>query len=136
MPKPTPVQVLRDEGLPAFAFLVERHDFLGPELVEDGFLFHRPDLRVSVTSWTWNGERGFTTRVSLPDVVMSADLGCLYVACGLGPLQAVGGSTGTAHVVRKRIAEHAAALRPVMRRLDGPERVELVRRCRGRLLPD
>ncbi|MFD4676517.1 hypothetical protein ACFWNN_42825 [Lentzea sp. NPDC058450] len=136
MPKPTPVQVLRDEGPPAFAFLVERHDFLGPELVDDGFLFHRPDLRISVSSWAWKGERGFTTTVSLPDLAMSADLSCLYVACGLGPAQAVGGSTGTAHVVRKRIAEHAAALGRVVVRLDGPERIDLVRRCRGRSLPD
>lgn len=138
MGKRNPIQVLRDEGPVAFAFLVEFYGFLGPELLGDGFRYHRPDLRVDVCSWEWKGERGFTTAVVVPDgsdFPLSADLGCLYVACELGPLQSVGGSTGSRHVLRKRIAEHSAALRKVMPRLDGPECHVLLRRCHGRLLP-
>lgn len=139
MGKPKPMQVLKTEGPPAFAFLVETHGFLGPELVDDGIVYHRPGLRIEVASWEGKGERGFTTMVVVPNgapLRMHADLGCLYVACGLGPLQAVGLSTGSAHVMRKRIGEHSAALRKVMPRLDGPECLVLMGRCHGKPLPD
>ncbi|MEV6241593.1 hypothetical protein [Lentzea sp. NPDC051838] len=140
MGKPKPMQVLKTEGPPAFAFLVEKYGFLGPELEDDGFTYHRPGMHISISSWWGKGETGFTTYVEVsggePYRRWHADLGCLYVACDLGPLQAVGLSTGSGHLMRKRIGEHSAALRKVMLRLDGPECFTLMERCHAKPLPD
>ena len=62
-------------------------------------------------------EQGFATTIRGVDPEgweRSASLRCLYVACGLGPPQAVPEGAGTAHTITKRLAQHASALRQVM----------------------
>ncbi|KOV76754.1 hypothetical protein [Nocardia sp. NRRL S-836] len=54
----------------------------------------------------------------------------LYAGLGLGPLQAVPDTVGGGHTVRKRIAEHSAALRAVMPHLDVPDVAAVLRKHR------
>ena len=95
---------------------------------------------MTIALWWWKNEAGFETSVQTLDGSTGrrsfASLSCLYVACGLGLLQHVPGNIGGSHTVRKRIAQHADALKRVMPRLDGPGAAELVSRCQGRDLPD
>lgn len=65
-----------------------------------------------------------------------AHLDCLYVACRCGPLQDVPGNVHNQKIAAKRVRQHAEALRKVLPWLIGGEAEHLVRRCRGRLLPD
>jgi hypothetical protein len=135
-----PQGVIWQHAPDAFAFLLQEWDFEGPERTEDGVVYHRPDLHVSVEVWAWKNETGFSTTVRAGSGVdaspHSASLGCLYVACGLGPLQDVPETAGSQYTIRKRIAQHAGALRRVMPHLNAPTVVELLRRCAGRELPD
>jgi hypothetical protein len=80
-------------------------------------------------------EEGFTTRihrVGPEGRERSASLGCLYVACGLGPPQAVPEGAGTAHTINKRLTQHASALRQVMPYLQDSAIGALLKRCQGR----
>jgi hypothetical protein len=117
-----PVRVIWADGPAAFEFLVSEYDFLGPERTDEGLAYHRPDLRVEITHWEFKNEAGFSTTVSRPGNTpgsrRAAQLDDLFVACGLGPSQAVPGQSGAGHTIRKRIAQHAKALRQVMPRLD------------------
>jgi hypothetical protein len=134
-----PVETLWERGPAAFAFLVEEWGFDGPERTGAGIAYHRPDLHVTVELWAWKHEAGFSTGVVGVDpggARHSAELDCLYVACGLGPLQHVPGNAGGGHTIAKRVAQHAAALRRVLPHLTGPGGHDLLRRCQGRLLPD
>jgi hypothetical protein len=135
-----PRQTIWEQGPNAFAFLLKEWGFEGPERTDEGIAYHRPDLHVTVERWAWKNEAGFTTEVRGMDRRTGAQhwasLGCLYVACGLGPLQHVPETVGGGHTISKRIAQHAGALRRVMPYLNGPTVAELLRRCQGRLLPD
>lgn len=134
--KYSPVELLQAEGPPAFLFLVEKYGFTGPEHIVDGLQYERSGLKIEIRVWAHHHEAGFTTMVSWHEQRVWGDLGCLYVACGLGPLQAVPDQMGGAHTVRKRITQHSDALRKVMPHLDGPGCVDLLRRCKQRLLPE
>jgi hypothetical protein len=135
-----PRQTIWEQGPSAFAFLLEEWGFQGPERTDEGIAYHRPDLHVTVELWAWKNEAGFTTSVRGLDRRTGAQhwasLGCLYVACGLGPLQHVPENAGGGHTISKRIVQHAGALRRVMPYLHGATVAELLRRCQGRLLPD
>jgi hypothetical protein len=135
-----PRETIWEQGPSAFAFLVEEWGFTGPERTDQGIADHRPKLHVTVEHWAWRHEAGFATTVQGVDrrtgTEHTASLGCLYVACGLGPLQHVPETAGGSHTISKRIAQHAGALQRVMPYLDGPSGAELLRRCQRRLLPD
>jgi hypothetical protein len=125
------------QGPSAFAFLVDEHGFVGPERTDEGIAFHRPGLHIRIGFWSWKNERGFDTQVSA--VVgaekreLVASLADLYVACGLGPAQAVPESgTRSTHVIEKRLHEHAIALRALLPYLDGSEAHDLLHRCQDR----
>ena len=135
-----PSETSWEEGPNAFRNLAQDWGFTGPERTNAGIAYHRPELHVTIELWAWKNEAGFTTHVCGVDRVTgvehSASLGCLYVACGLGPLQHVPETAGGGHTISKRIAQHAAALQRLMPYLDGPAVAELLRRCQGRLLPE
>jgi hypothetical protein len=133
-----PRETIWERGRSAFAFLVQEWGFEEPERTDNGLLYHRPGLHISVEYWAWKNEAGFTTTVHGVDLdgrQRRALLGCLYVACGLGPLQAVPEDAGTQHTINKRIAQHANALRRVMPYLHDPAAGNLLSRCQGRQLP-
>jgi hypothetical protein len=117
-----PVEVIWADGPAAFEFLLTEYDFLGPERTDEGLAYYRSDLRVEITHWFFKNEAGFSTTLSRPgdtlDSRRSVELDDLFVACGLGPPQAVPGQSGAGHTIRKRIVQHAEALRQVMPRLD------------------
>ena len=97
----------------AFEFLVQEHGFLQPERIEDGLRYERGGLRVEVRVVTWNKETEFMTTVSWPDPQggrTSRQLEQLLA----GGARAVGSSATSGHTVRKRVAEHAAALATVI----------------------
>jgi hypothetical protein len=131
----SPEDQIRDDAPAAFAFLLDERGFLGPERLEDGVAYHRPDLHVSVTFWAWKNETGFETTVwdetDSQGQRHRASLSCLYVACGLGPPQAVPSQGTSGYVIAKRIGQHSDALRRVMPYLDGPDAASLFRRCHG-----
>jgi hypothetical protein len=116
------------DGPSAFAFLVDDWDFLGPELVESGLAYHRVGLHIHFEAWEWRHEAGISTRVNDGNG-RSAPLDCLYVACGLGPAQGVPENWSSLFSVRKRISQHAAALRKVVPFLVAPTAAELLSRC-------
>jgi hypothetical protein len=131
-------EVLWDEGPEAFSFLVPAGRFEGPEILADGLEYRRADLVVAVTTWAWKGEVGFSTslqRIPGSPGASHAELHCLYVACGLGPVQDVPTGAGASHVIVKRVQQHAAALRAVLPHLEGPQAADLFRRCQGQDLP-
>jgi hypothetical protein len=135
-----PRETIWEEGPDAFAFLVQKWGFTEPERTDAGIAYHRPELHVTVELRAWKNEADFTTHVWGVDRRTTAEhsalLGCLYVACGLGPLQHVPENAGGGHTISKRIAQHAAALQRLMPYLDRPAVAELLRRCQGRLLPE
>lgn len=64
--------------------------------------------------WSWHqGERRVSTHVQIHEPFVRVGLGVLFEACGLGPERDVPDGGGSGHVVRKRIGEHAVALRKV-----------------------
>jgi hypothetical protein len=135
-----PREAIWEEGPTAFAFLVDEWGFQGPERTDAGLAYHRPGLHISVEFWEWKNEAGFTTTVrggaDPHGRERSASLGCLYVACGLGPLQAVPEVAGSHHTISKRIDQHSSVLRRVVPHLCSPAAADLLRRCHGRELPD
>jgi len=131
-------EAIWQEGPTAFAFLVDEAGFLGPERTDTGLAYHRPGLHVRVDLILHHRESEVVTRLSSPNEAggdLQASLGCLYVACGLGRLQAVPETAHSRHTMSKRIGQHAAALRGVLPYLDGAAGRELLRRCHRRLLP-
>jgi hypothetical protein len=131
-----PREIVRDEGREAFAFLLDA-DFLGPELTEDGLIYHRPGLQVEVRYLGPYEPEVATTvrRRETGGASRSATLGCLYAAFGAGPGQDVGGAADTPEQVASRVGEHAAALRAVLADLLGGGLEEAIRRCQGRSAP-
>ncbi len=127
------------DGPALFAFLVDA-GFAGPERTRDGIVYRRRALRVEVC-FVGPREPAVVTFLSQmatdgTGIRAFASLDCLYVACGLGPLQDVPGTAPNLAVMGKRLQQHAQALRLVLPHLLG-ERVEsLFRRCQQRLLPD
>ena len=87
------INELLHTGLQAFAFLVDEHGFNGPETGASRLTYRRAAITISVRIWAWKNETGFTTTITVnADGDLSthfADLSCLYMACGLGPLQHV-----------------------------------------------
>jgi hypothetical protein len=100
-----PRETIWEQGPSAFAFLVEEWGFTGPERTDQGIADHRPKLHVTVEHWAWRHEAGFATTVQGVDrrtgTEHTASLGCLYVACGLGPLQHVPETAGGSHTISK-----------------------------------
>jgi hypothetical protein len=85
--------------------------------------------------WAWKNEHGFTTtlaQVGIDGTERRAELGVLYAACGLGPANAAPGGAGTLYVIRKRIVQHAMALRALIAHLDDGDSDALFRRCSRR----
>jgi hypothetical protein len=127
-----PVQVIWDEAPWALSFLIDECGFAGPELTADGVAYHRPGLHICMEYWSWKNEHGFTTtlaQVGSDGTEVRAALGMLYAACGLGPARDVPEGAGTLYVIRKRIGQHAAALRRLVPYLDGGDADALFRRC-------
>ena len=123
-------ETIRREGPSEFAFLVDEWGFLGPERTDDGLAYHRSGLHISIGFWAWKNEQGFDTRLSTVDrdgKERSASLTDLYVACGLGPPQAVpeGASSGSHHLIVKRLQQHPSALRALLPHIQGPEAQQL-----------
>lgn len=101
--------VLQEVGPIALDFLVHDHGFEGPEFgspsVGQGerLTFRRPDLTVTVETWSWKNESGFDTNLTLTPVEgksVSAALHSIYEVCGLGTASdvPVGNSGGGAIV--------------------------------------
>jgi hypothetical protein len=130
-----PVDVVWQHGRCAFAFLCEDWNFDGPERTEDGLAYHRPDLHVNMAVWAWKNESGFTTSLLGPSAAdgarRAATLECLYVTAGLGSAYDVPEAAGSGHTIKKRINQHAEALRQVMPLLTGPSGEALWRACAG-----
>lgn len=127
-----PVAVIWAEAPLALSFLAEDWGFAGPELTADGVAYHRVGLHVEMGYWGWKNERGFTTmlaRVGSDGIERRAELGVLYAAYGLGPAGAAPEGAGTLYVVRKRIVQHATALRALIAHLDDGNSDALFRRC-------
>jgi len=121
----------------ALRFLTEDGRFTGPERIADGVAYHRPGLHVEMYFWAWKNERGFTTtltRVALDGKQQRESLGVLYAASGLGPASAAPEGAGTLYVIRKRIGQHAAALRSLLAFLDAGNADALFAAC-GRKHP-
>jgi hypothetical protein len=128
------MEAFRVEAGGVFAFLVEEAGFVGPELTENGLIFHRAGLHFEVlflnghepevaTQIVWvapGGERSW------------GSLECLYVVGGCGPAQDVPGSAPTRRTMLKRVHQHGAALRRLLPQLLSPECEQLLSRCRGR----
>ena len=108
------LEALVDEGGRAFAFLVGERGFSLPSDLEDGVRYERDDLAVEVRVWTWNRETGFSTTLSWPAAgggtasVQLDDASAAFEGTRLGTTAATG------HTVRKRVQEHAAALRVLL----------------------
>ena len=94
----------------ALSFLAEDWGFSGPELTADGVAYHRVGLHVEMGYWAWKNER----------------------AGGLGPAGAAPEGAGTLYVIRKRIAQHAMALRALIAHLDDGDSDALFSRCSRR----
>jgi hypothetical protein len=131
-----PREIVRDAGREAFGFLLGS-DFLGPEITDDGLIYHRPGMQVEVRYLgPYEPEVSTTVRHREPGgVSRSAALGCLYVAFGAGAAQDVTGTADSPGAVAARVAEHAAALKAVLPDLLGPGLADAIRRCQGRSLP-
>ncbi len=130
-----PVAVIWAEAPLALSFLAEDWGFSGPELTADGVAYHRVGLHVEMGYWAWKNERGFTTtlaRAGSDGTERRAELGVLYAACGLGPAGAAPSGAGTLYLIRKRIVQHALALRALITRLDDGDSDALFRRCSRR----
>ena len=133
-----PGELIWERRRSAFAFLTHDWDFEQPERTDGGLVYHRPGLHISIKYWAWKNEQGFATTIRGVDPEgweRSASLGCLYVACGLGPPQAVPEGAGTAHTITKRLAQHASALRQIMPHLQDSAIATQLKRCQGRDLP-
>lgn len=110
------LDALRSEAPLALMFFEGDLGFAPPQEIADGLRYERPGMTIEIIVWTWNKETGFSTRLSTsrPDgVPAAASLDDVYVSLGLGPAQDGGSSAQTGHTVRKRVHEHAAALRKV-----------------------
>jgi hypothetical protein len=130
-----PVAAIWAEAPIALSFLAEDWGFSGPELTADGVAYHRVGLHVKMGYWAWKNERGFTTtlaQVGIDGTERRAELGVLYAACGLGPAGAAPEGAGTLYVIRKRIVQHAMALRALIAHLDDGDSDALFRRCSRR----
>jgi hypothetical protein len=124
------------EGPALFGFLLDA-GFLGPERLDDGIAYHRPNLHVEVRFIDgWEPELATQVYCEGPDGLRWASLNCLYVARGGGVLQDVPGNVPNLRTTTKRLHQHARALRQVLPCLLEEDVGELVRRCQGRLLPD
>ncbi len=135
------VAVICVEAPGELSFLTEDFGFRGPERTEEGLAYHHPGLHVDMGTWTWKNERGFTTtlaRVGRHGTEQRASLSELYAASGLGTASAVPEGAGTLFVIRKRIAQHSAALRALMAQLNEDDIDALLGRVdrQARTVPD
>jgi len=132
---------LHELGPAALHFLVDSYRFDTPECgvsaLGEGvtLVYRRPGLTVKVETWTWKNESGFDTTLtdtSVNDQTLSASLDRVFETCGLGSARDVpGGHSGGGHTTRKRIEQHATALRAVMPLLDGSNATQVIRRSRA-----
>jgi hypothetical protein len=132
-----PVAVIWAEAPQALRFLTADERFTGAERTADGVAYHRPGLHVEMGFWAWKNERGFTTtltRVGPDGTQQRESLGALYAASGLGPASAAPEGAGSLYVIRKRIGQHAAALRSVLASFDEGDAGALFAAC-GRKHP-
>ncbi|NKE58349.1 hypothetical protein FXN61_16565 [Lentzea sp. PSKA42] len=115
-----------------FRFLVDQEGFLGPEEHDGEIAYHAPNLVIRVALdqrdryvlTLVNGEvDGFTAR---------AELSCLYIGAGLGPVQDVVWSAGTLHAMVKALDSQAAAVRKILPVLKGEGAGKLLRECHGK----
>ena len=97
----------------AFGFLVAEHGFSAPQRIADGLRYERGDLRVEVRVLTWHKETEFSTTVSWPRADGGRTSRRLERLLG-ERAHAVGSFATSGHTVRKRVAEHAAALATVI----------------------
>lgn len=132
--RPDPLEIVRRDGGRALAYLLD-FGFVGPELTENGIAYHRPGLHIEMCYYDWKHEREVSTSISLGGPRAFARLGCLYVACGCGPIQDIAGSAHTRLAVAKRVSQHAEGVRRVLPNLLSADVDELVLRCNGRDLP-
>ena len=129
-----------------FAFPVTQAGFTGPHpasgLAPDGVEYRRHDPRITIVHHALREPEVDTTVWNQTPCSHNephdqyADLCCLYVACECAPPQDVPGTAPNPRTVAKRLRRHAAALKRVLPHLDADNLDELMRRCRGRQLPD
>ncbi|HKE64085.1 MAG TPA: hypothetical protein VKB59_05450 [Micromonosporaceae bacterium] len=115
----SPVGTIWRDGPAAFAFLTEL-GFSGPERIAGGLRYQRGQLQIDIDFWAWKNECGFDTTLRWIDQPASGvQLDRWYVDLGLGPAQDVptDGGNGSVHLIRKRLEQHAEALRRVLPRL-------------------
>jgi hypothetical protein len=132
-----PVAVIWAEAPQALRFLTQDERFTGGERTADGVAYHRPGLHVEMGYWAWKNERGFTTtltRVTPDGTQQRESLGVLYAASRLGPASAAPEGAGSLYVIRKRIGQHATALRSLLAALDAGDADALFAAC-GRKHP-
>jgi hypothetical protein len=131
-----PREIVREIGRDAFAFLLGA-DFLGPEVTEDGLIYHRPGLQVEVRYLGPYEPEVATTvrRRESSGVSRSAGLACLYAAFGAGQAEDVPVSADTLEEVATRVNAQAAVLRAVLPEVLGPDLEDAIRRCQGRSTP-
>jgi hypothetical protein len=121
------VEVFFEQVRQHLDFLLTEHDFAGPEQQEispaSGMLL--PSVTYSSPSLT---VRTYLEEASASDPSyvetrlvrgvdaerVTADLGEVYVAAGLGPVQHVGSSVRTMQAMAKSVASHGVALRQVI----------------------
>ena len=127
-----PVDVIQAEAPQALSFLAEDWGFTGPELTVEGVVCRSSGMNLYMGFWSRNHERGFTTTLALvggDGTERRALLGVLYTASGLGSASDVPETAGTLNVTRKRIGQHANALRRLMPHLDAADSDALFTRC-------
>jgi hypothetical protein len=127
-----PSDVIRAEAPAVLRFLAEDWGFTGPELTDDGIAFHRSGLHVHMGFWSWKNESGFLTTLTqtgTDGTELRAGLGELYAACGVGTAHDVPEGAGTVYVIRKRIGQHATALRKLLPYFDDTDTDALFRSC-------
>lgn len=109
-PRPGLVEVVREEGPALFAFLLDA-GFTGPERTSDGIAYHRVGLHVEI------GHHGGHEPVVGAVVVRGerrTPLADVYVAAGCGPAQDVPSNAHSQALARKRLQQHADALRRLL----------------------
>ncbi len=115
-----------------FAFLLEREGFDGPERVDNGLVYHSVNLAIEVL-FDPRYQGAYTVIAGMAgEHHRRVNLSCVYTEAGLGPAQDIKSTARTQHSQQRALASQAQALRRVLPRLAGAERVRLLNACHGR----
>jgi hypothetical protein len=116
----------------AFAFLVDGEGFVGPERQEGGCFYYSPALSVEVR--LDRREHVVITLLGgmVEDRHLRAELSCLYAEASLGPVQHIRRAARSNHSLQRSITSQAEALRSVLPKVTGPDKVRLLKACHAR----